>query len=67
MRVKKIAKLYDDEFNEVAGMSVEDGVITGTVWQSGGNRPILSWDLKGNPLYGTHPKLDVTAIEIVED
>ena len=68
MTIKKIAKLYDEDFNEVAGMSIsDDGVIMGTVWQQGGNRPHLAWDINGNPLYGNHPKLDMTALEIKND
>ena len=65
MTIKKIAKLYDDDFNEVAGMSITNkGIITGTVWQEGGNKPRLAWDINGNPMYGDHAKLDMTALEI---
>ena len=67
-QVKKIAKLYNEDFDEVAGIHVSDnGIISGAVWQKGGGKPRLSWDMEGNPVYGNHPKLDVTALVITKE
>ena len=74
MKIKKIGFVRTlGTFEEVAALRIEEAylidqkVITGTVWQDGGGRPRMSWNMKGQSSYPGDPNLDMTNIEIYED
>jgi len=51
--IKKIGHVFaesEDDLYDVAGLSIDKDTISGTLYCAGGNRPVMTWDLKGNPI-----------------
>lgn len=51
--IKKTGYVYaelEDDLYDVAGLSIDNEIITGTIYCAGGGRPVMAWTLEGNPI-----------------
>ncbi len=62
-KIKKIGRVVDENFDEVAGLKIENNKILGTVHQAGGGMPRVYWDMSGKKITARHD-LKMDNIEI---